>query len=104
MLDTPYLPNAIRATEGNHLLTLFGNRNKVGVLGSGVLLEVLLNGGSVVIPHFIERKLGKRSGEAARFAAFFLDGTLTAVHIQLATFNLTNRAKLMQSVNAVQGN
>jgi hypothetical protein len=104
MLDTPYLPNAIRATEADPLLTLFGNRNKVGVLGSGAFLEVLVNHGSVAIPSFVERKMGLRAGHIARISTFLVDGTLGMVHIQLAIFNLKNTARLMQSVNAVKGN
>jgi hypothetical protein len=104
MLDTPYLPNAIRATEADPLLTLFGNRNKVGVLGSGSFLEVLVNHGSVAIPRFVERKMGLRAGHIVRIGMIFADGTLSMVHIQLAIFNLQNNARLMQSVNAVNGN
>jgi hypothetical protein len=104
MLDTPYLPNAIRATEADPLLTLFGNRNKVGVLGSGAFLEVLVNHGSVAIPRFVERKMGLRAGHIARISTFLVDGTLSMVHIQLAVFNLKNTARLMQSVSTVNGN
>jgi hypothetical protein len=104
MLDTPYLPNAIRATEADPLMTLFGNRNKVGVLGSGSFLELLLNHGSVAIPRFVERKLGPQAGNVARITTILADGTLSMVHIQLAIFNLKNTARLMQSVNAVNGN
>jgi hypothetical protein len=104
MLDTPYLSNAIRATEADPLLTLFGNRNKVGVLGSGSFLEVLVNHGSVAIPRMFERKLGPHAGNVARIATILADGTLSMVHIQLAIFNLKNTARLMQSVKAVNGN
>jgi hypothetical protein len=104
MLDTPYLPNAIRATEADPLLTIFGNRNKVGVLATGSFLEVLVNGGSVAIPRMVQRKMGERAGHIARVGVLFVDGTLSMVHIQLAIFNLTNTARLMQSVNAVKGN
>jgi hypothetical protein len=104
MLDTPYLPNAIRAAEADPLMTLFGNRNKVGVLASGSFLEVLVNHGSVAIPRIVERKLGARAGHIARIGTFFVDGTVSMVHIQLAIFNLKNTARLMQSVNAVKGN
>jgi hypothetical protein len=104
MLDTPYLPNAIRAIEADPLLTLFGNRNKVGVLATGSFLEVLVNHGSVAIPRMFERKLGPHAGHVARIGTILADGTLSMVHIQLAIFNLKNTARLMQSVNAVKGN
>jgi hypothetical protein len=52
----------------------------------------------------VQSKMGARAGHVARIGAFFADGALSMVHIQLAIFNLTNTARLMQSVNAVKGN
>jgi hypothetical protein len=104
MLDTPCLPNAIRATEADPLLTLFGNRNKVGVLATGSFLEVLVNHSSVAIPNMFERMLGPHAEQVRRINTILADGTLSMVHIQLAIFNLKNTARLMQSVNAVKDN
>jgi len=104
MLDTPYLPNAIHATEADPLLTIFGNRNEVGVLATGSFLEVLVNDGSVAIPRMVERKMGARAGHIARITTILADGALSMVHIQLAIYNLKGTARLMQSVNAVNGN
>jgi hypothetical protein len=104
MLDTPYLPNAIHATEADPLLTLFGNRNKVGVLATGSFLEILVNGGSVAIPFVIERKMGARAGHIATITTILADGALSMVHIQLAIYNLKGTARLLQSVNAVNEN
>ena len=104
MLDTPVYPNAIHAAEADPLLTLFGNRNKAGVLATGSFLEVLVNGGSVAIPRMVQSKMGARAGHVARIGAFFADGALSMVHIQLAIFNLKNTARLMQSVNAAKAN
>jgi hypothetical protein len=104
MLDTPYLPNAIHASEADPLMTLFGNRNKLGVLASGSFLEILVNGSSVAIPRTIERKMGARAGHIASITTILADGALSMVHIQLAIYNLKGTARLMQSVNAVNGN
>ena len=104
MLDTPYLPNAIHATEADPLLTLFGNRNKVGVLATGSFLEILVNGGSVAMPFVIERKMGARAGHIATITTILADGALSMVHIQLAIYNLKGTARLLQSVNAVNEN
>jgi hypothetical protein len=104
MLDTPYLPNAIHASEADPLMTLFGNRNKLGVLGSGSFLESLVNGGSVAIPQLIDRKMGARAGHIACITTILADGALSMVHIQLAIYNLKGTARLLQSVNAVNGN
>jgi hypothetical protein len=103
MLDTPFLPDAIQATEGDPLLNTFGNRNKVGVLASGAALELALSASSAAIPRFIERRMGKRAGEAASFGTFALNGALTLVHIELGVYNLQNTARLMKSVKAVNG-
>jgi hypothetical protein len=104
MLDTPVYPNAIRSAEADPLLTLFGNRNKVGVLATGSLLEVAVNGSSAAIPRLVQSKMGARAGHVARIGVFFADGALSMVHIQLAIFNLKNTARLMQSVNAAKAN
>jgi hypothetical protein len=103
MLDTPYLPDAIRATEADKMLTLFGDRNKAGVLASGSVLELAYNGASVAIPHVLDRRLGRNVGDSARVATIFSSAILTAVHINLAIYNLKNTSKLMQSVKAVNG-
>lgn len=104
MLDTPVLPNAIHATEADPLLTMFGNRNKAAVLATGSFLEVLVNHGSVAIPHIFERKLGPHAGHVARISSILANGTLSMVHIQLGIYNLKNTARLMQSVNAAKAN
>jgi hypothetical protein len=104
MLDTPYLPNAIHATEADPLLTMFGNRNKAAILATGSFVEVLVNDGSVAIPRIFERKVGPHAGHIARIATILADGTLSMVHIQLSIFNLKNTARLMQSVNAAKAN
>jgi hypothetical protein len=103
MLDTPFLPDAMQATEADPMLTLFGNRNKVGVLASGAALELAFNGASVAIPHILDRTLGKNVGDPARVGTIFAAAILTVVHIHLAIYNLQNTAKLMQSVKAVNG-
>lgn len=103
MLDTPFLPDAIKATEGDPLLKAFGNRSKVGVLASGAALELLVSCSSVAIPRFVERRFGNGAGEAASIGTFLLNGALTLVHVELGVYNLKNTATLMQSVKAVNG-
>ncbi len=86
-----------KVAESDPLLTLFGNRSKGGILGSGAFLELLYSEANGVVPVFIEKKMGPKAGKRTRLALILAGCALTELHVQLGVQNLHLRKTAQQA-------